>query len=588
MFENLKLLQRMILFLLVPTIIIFGAFVIVGGYGTFNTSLVVLSEHVQSENTNKAQAVASDIETFLETIATIPKTLAHSETIKGYENGVVSNLTMIDEFSSVLAGNEQVLNVYFASNAGWDLHVVSRDDSGKVVDISDSFDSSYNYFDDDWFALPASTKTFQFSPPYFDEGGMNAVMVSAVAPVKSGSTVLGVVGCDLLISTLTDEVNRVNVGENGYAFLLSADGTVLTHPEEAYQFDIHYDDPKSISDWATAVESDDLSAIGQEMIGGKAGHGSFEGQTLYYQPINVADWSVGLVYPESETPASLFGVIMITFAMAVLGTAVLGVVVFFFARSLSKPITIMAGASEKLSQNDLTVTLDFASDSRQDEIGQLGRSFTQTVVNLRNALHQINSVAANLSSAAEEMAGSSEEVNASSEEISSITQQLSKGAQEQSNLVGHASSNVDKLQTSFLEKINGIQATSRVIGGIADQVNMLALNASIEAARAGEYGRGFAVVADNIRQLADDAKTSLASVNGTIKDLVDTLKASIGEVSQSIVQVSSVSEEAAAGAEEASAATEEQTATMEEMTATAQELASLAGDLEKLVKEFKL
>jgi methyl-accepting chemotaxis protein len=247
---------------------------------------------------------------------------------------------------------------------------------------------------------------------------------------------------------------------------------------------------------------------------------------------------------------------------------VLSVLVYFLARSITRPIAALKNKVEMVAQGNLTVEIQ---TNGRDEIGQLGVHFGIMVSSLRKLVSSVQASVQSVRMDAENLSITSEETTASSEEISRAIEEISAGASQAalesekgSQRTMELSDKIDQLnmqagtlmelsegserasragysqvqdlkdtakESSLVigsvesvihllnDKINNIEKVIYAINEISEQTNLLALNASIEAARAGEHGKGFAVVAEEVRKLAEQSSAATGEVKETILDI---------------------------------------------------------------------
>lgn len=399
-----------------------------------------------------------------------------------------------------------------------------------------------------------------------------------------------------------------------------------------------------------------------------------------------ADNAKTIYQRDSKEAGSIITLLIIVIAASLVLSISIGLLM---TRLITKPIKDIQALFAETEQGDFTVKGTYQS---KDELGLLTASFNKMVAGVRSIIETVGETSHQVASSSQELSASADESTKASEYISTTIQELAVGSDQQvesvensrtvikgmTEFAGRISSSAEKAaatadQTALMslegtkaidkvsaqmqsinetvvslseafkhltERSNEIGNITEVITSIAEQTNLLALNAAIEAARAGEQGKGFAVVADEVRKLAEqsaqsaeqitrlitiiqnDTKQTMNSVisaTGEVKEglvvvheaggafqkiensitevvtqindvtnLVKNLTAGTSEIETAISGVKEVAETAAGSTQTVSAATQEQLASMEEIAAASQILAQNAEELQHLIQKFKI
>lgn len=511
-------------------------------------------------NVNLVNDQLSQVETMAESLARMVGMTYQNTDLTTYEQ----MLGQLIQDNEMVSGSGLWFEPFVYDNTARYVGPYVYKDGDSVAVTYDYSNAEYDYFNQEYYTLAKTATKVSITDPYYDETS-GTVMSSCTMPVyNSNNKYIGCVTVDITLHSMTSAIDSIQVGKTGDAIMFTSTG-----------YYISYEDTEKVESGAVIADDENVSLVkaSEEFLTNHSGMTTYtrdgEPCNLYYKTIDKTGWVIVIRMPQAELNQKIVNLVLILSAVSVIVLISISAAIAFQVSRIAKRLGKVKNFAVDLAGGDFTV--DPLKITARDELGQMGTSLNDMFTNNKDVITNIKTNAYSIADSSEKLASSStqlntkfqniqkymsevndammtasaatQELNASSEEVQSSINVLSATTQESSEMseairqraiqieeesqkayeysMSLSSQHEQNLKKSIenAKVVDMIKEMAGVISEIADQINLLSLNASIEAARAGEAGKGFAVVASEVGKLAMETSTAVGNIQNTIQNV---------------------------------------------------------------------
>ncbi len=487
----------------------------------------------------------------------------------------------IEQMELTDAQLQRLLDGYYGYNDNYPQGVYIADENGRLLTASESDKEESDPVDTVWFQEGMTRVNMGFTGDYSNSNGEPVISASGI--IDEDSDTLRVLSADLSLQRISIIVNSYIGMDGAQAFLVnSTDRSILAHRDSSLIFSkLESSSDPLLSDIAKKLEANELDMA------------EVDGELTAFEEIEGTDWILVSYIPTEIVYQQVDNVRSAMIIVGIISILLLAVLIERVVYVVIKPVRELTNVIISMTEGDFTVRVNSRS---RDEIGMMSRCVAKFVATMRDLIASIhgvsnklhvqadnsNEVSGQMYDASKMQSNSMQELNETVEQLSisvneiaenattlamvvadtredsvQVTEKMqdtvtvSKQGKEDMQNVSQAMKDIKDSTLKLQEAIDKVGHASEeitnitgVIANIAEETNLLSLNASIEAARAGDAGRGFAVVATQIGQLAQTSAESvnnidklISEIKGLVKDTVTQAEVSVKNINSSSVLV---------------------------------------------------
>ena len=392
MLKNRGIAFKLTFFTLASCTIIF--FIIFGYNYSFSRKIIL--DKIEENAGILAMAAEYKIQTVLSSVQKVPVQIANS-----LEDSSYDETRLLDVLRDVVKNNPEI----YGSTIAFEPYAFNKEllyfapyfyKSGEEIKFTQLGNESYQYFNRDWYSVPKELGEPVWNEPYYDEGGGEIVMSTYSVPfywnVEGTKKFMGIVTVDVSLVWLQEIVSSIKIGKTGYGFLISKQGTIVTHPNKEFIMNKSFFSTEKNRMFFSHEHIEKSKIPVERGFEQFRAEGTKEKVWILHMPILTSGWSLGIIFPEKELMDVLFRLNSVVIGLGLAGFLFLYIVILYISEAITKPLRSLVIATKDIALGNLDFKIPKVGAN--DEVGQLTESFVSMRGALKTHIRKIASLAA--------------------------------------------------------------------------------------------------------------------------------------------------------------------------------------------------